>query len=411
MEKARKVLEKAENNLVVLGEKVLAERVLVEKTLEEKDLEVKAVFYGKGKGEEEAKGKGKGKSIICFWCNKEGHPQSKCRAKDEYINWIRSQNGGGGKGGGAYWGKGGEVNFWGQEEVKPEAKPSNENQGGASDLYAMENAAKSQSSFRYLGSFENRNRFSGLEVSGEEEDDEMHICQVIDGNFGVHAKCEDRCCQGGPPGLSVSKKKMPQWKRKGAVKLERKPIEICTLETVKTEMYWQSDKELVDEKAKAQREFKMRETKYQELMNLEDNREEYIEVTVDSGAADNVGNEEHAKICRVIPSEGSKDGVRYVSASGAILDNKGEKHVQIQTSGGHKRTMNMQIADVHRVLLSVSKICDAGNQVVFTRTGGKIINDETGEVDYFTRKDGVYRMKLKVIGDGTTTPGFIRPGQ
>ena len=123
-----------------------------------------------------------------------------------------------------------------------------------------------------------------------------------------------------------------------------------------------------------------------------------------------MANAKHAAACQVVPSSGSLEGVKYVSASGNVIDNEGEKHVQVETNNGKKRTLNLQIADVTRVLLSVSKICDAGNTVTFTHSGGKIVNNKTGEEDHFSRKDGVYRMRLKVIGDGSKTSGFTRPG-
>ena len=136
---------------------------------------------------------------------------------------------------------------------------------------------------------------------------------------------------------------------------------------------------------------------------------EYIEATIDSGASDSVAGRNHATTCHVVPSLGSMEGVKYVSASGDIIENEGEKHVQVETVNGTKRTLNLQVADVHRVLLSVSKICDSGNKVVFTSSGGKIVNESTGEEDHFERRDGVYRMRLKVIGDGSRASGFTRP--
>jgi hypothetical protein len=68
----------------------------------------------------------------------------------------------------------------------------------------------------------------------------------------------------------------------------------------------------------------------------------------------------------------------------------------------------MQITAVNKALLSVSKICDAGHEVVFTQTGGKIVHCETGQIVNFRREDGVYRLKLKVLGEPAT--GFTRPG-
>ena len=149
----------------------------------------------------------------------------------------------------------------------------------------------------------------------------------------------------------------------------------------------------------------------EELLSFENKRgAEFIEATIDSGASDSVANVNHASTCQVVPSSGSMEGVKYISASGNVIDNMGEKHVQVETINGKKRILNLQIADVTRVLLSVSKICDAGNTVTFTQNGGKIVNTSTGEEDHFARQDGVYRMKLRVIGDGSKTQGFTRPG-
>ena len=95
-----------------------------------------------------------------------------------------------------------------------------------------------------------------------------------------------------------------------------------------------------------------------------------------------------------------------------MIENVGEKHILVETRAGHLRNLNLQMAKgVTRVLLSVSKICDAGNEVRFMRNGGYILNLATGEKDYFERKDGVYRLRLKIVGNGSKASGFPRPGR
>ncbi len=56
----------------------------------------------------------------------------------------------------------------------------------------------------------------------------------------------------------------------------------------------------------------------------------------------------------------------------------------------------MQVTDVTRVLASVSKICDSGNQVVFNPAGGFIKNIKTGEKTESGRKGGIYELDVWV---------------
>ena len=160
--------------------------------------------------------------------------------------------------------------------------------------------------------------------------------------------------------------------------------------------------------------------KNREIMNIENEQEnkdilgmegneEFIEVTVDSGAFDSVMNRRLARQCRLRPSEGSRNGVKYVAAAGAVIENEGEKHVRVEIEKGHVCNMIIQITEVSKALLSVGKICDAGYEVVFNTDGGKIIHRESGHVVNFRRIDGVYRLKLKVVGEAAS--GFQRPGK
>ena len=68
----------------------------------------------------------------------------------------------------------------------------------------------------------------------------------------------------------------------------------------------------------------------------------------------------------------------------------------------------MQITAVNKALLSVSKICDAGHDVIFNHDGGKIVHCESGQVTTFRRVDGVYRLRMKILGEPAS--GFTRQG-
>ena len=78
--------------------------------------------------------------------------------------------------------------------------------------------------------------------------------------------------------------------------------------------------------------------------------------------------------------------------------------------------MNFQVADVTRPLLSVGRICDTGEygkQVVFGRSGGVIIDLETGEATPFGRDEiGMYQLEFWMRTNQNSclaSPGF--PGQ
>ena len=58
--------------------------------------------------------------------------------------------------------------------------------------------------------------------------------------------------------------------------------------------------------------------------------------------------------------------------------------------------MNMQITNVNRALMSVAKVCDAGHTVLFTKKGGTIKNEKSGELTHFRRENNVYRLTVKL---------------
>ena len=52
------------------------------------------------------------------------------------------------------------------------------------------------------------------------------------------------------------------------------------------------------------------------------------------------------------------------------------------------------MADVSRPLMSVSKLCDLGNRVIFGANGGVSLNLQFGEVISFMKEDGVYTFEM-----------------
>ena len=132
-------------------------------------------------------------------------------------------------------------------------------------------------------------------------------------------------------------------------------------------------------------------------------REDRMELTIDAGAGENVMPEYMAPNTPVMQSK--EAGVVYTAANGDTMPNRGRKVVKVTTNEGQSKSMNMQITDVNRALMSVAKICDAGHTVMFRDDGGVIRNNKTGEETKFRRENNVYRMTVKL-----NDVGFARQG-
>ena len=104
--------------------------------------------------------------------------------------------------------------------------------------------------------------------------------------------------------------------------------------------------------------------------------------------------EDFAPQVKVRASQGSREGVRYVTAKGQTMSTK-----------GHKCMLNLQVTDVKKPLMSVARICDAGHEVVFQSGGGYIKYTGSGQITKFNRVDNVYRLKVSVA-----QPGFSGQG-
>jgi len=141
---------------------------------------------------------------------------------------------------------------------------------------------------------------------------------------------------------------------------------------------------------------------------------EEIEVCVaaDSGCGDHVMSKEHCPGYLVQPSVASKAGKGFIAAGGNKIANEGEACLNLR-SGQQKMTSTFQIARVTRPLMSVGKICDAGHEVLFTRTHAIVRNLQGREICRFARKGGLYLLnfKLRSPKDAAKPTGFGGQGQ
>ena len=141
-----------------------------------------------------------------------------------------------------------------------------------------------------------------------------------------------------------------------------------------------------------------------------------VESVMDSGAAESVAPPDLAPWVEVQESEGSRRGQTYVSASGDRLPNLGEKRLQVTTEEGNKALATYQVADVTRPLCSISKVCDRGNTVTFTASGG-YISGKNGERTSFRRQNNVYVLDMYLRNPGgaaserMASSGFSRPSR
>ena len=86
--------------------------------------------------------------------------------------------------------------------------------------------------------------------------------------------------------------------------------------------------------------------------------------------------------------------MEYEVADGRGIPNLGERRCLMWTEGASQaRHVNMQVADVHKGLLSLSRCGDMGFESRFGRTMGCLIDEQSGEVIPFRRKWNLYVLR------------------
>ena len=122
-----------------------------------------------------------------------------------------------------------------------------------------------------------------------------------------------------------------------------------------------------------------------------------IELTADSGACDTVIPRTTADTIPIMPSLASLRGMEYEVANGESIPNLGERRCLVWTEGATEaKKMNMQVADVHKGLLSLSRCADMGFEGRFGRRAGALICEKTGEVIPLIRKGNLYVLRVWV---------------
>ena len=131
-----------------------------------------------------------------------------------------------------------------------------------------------------------------------------------------------------------------------------------------------------------------------------------LESTADTGACDTVvpkdGPLSHISI---VPSLQSERGLLYEVANKQTIPNLGERRLELWTeNGAAPRLMAVQVADVHKPLLSLSGCADAGFESRFGQLADCLIDSMTGEIIPLERRGNLYYLKTWVRQAPTDSP-------
>ena len=119
-----------------------------------------------------------------------------------------------------------------------------------------------------------------------------------------------------------------------------------------------------------------------------------VELTADTGACDTVVPKQMCPGIPIVPSMQSQQGMEYEVASGQSIPNLGEKRCEMWTEGASgPRSICMQVADVHKALLSLSRCADMGFESRFGSRFGCLIDTVTGEVTPLQRRGNLYVLR------------------
>ena len=119
-----------------------------------------------------------------------------------------------------------------------------------------------------------------------------------------------------------------------------------------------------------------------------------IELTADTGACDTVIPKAMAPLIPVVPSMQSERGMEYEIANGDSIPNLGEKRCEMWTEGASSsKSIAMQVADVHKALLSLSRCADMGFESRFGSHFGCLYDTATGEVIPLQRRGNLYVLR------------------
>ena len=113
---------------------------------------------------------------------------------------------------------------------------------------------------------------------------------------------------------------------------------------------------------------------------------------------------------RTESTEASRAGEEYEVANGHAILNEGQKPCIMMTPGSQvAQEITFQVADVHKALLSISRVADLGFDCVLGKTGGKLVDTVTGECIPLQTRENLYVLRAWVKQDPNDVALFQRP--
>ena len=98
----------------------------------------------------------------------------------------------------------------------------------------------------------------------------------------------------------------------------------------------------------------------------------------------------------------TKPHVKYEVADGSLIENMGQKTFNAVTDCGVLHKITAQITDVRKALMSVSKIVESGNRVVFEKGNCFIENKNTKQKIPIEERNGSYVLRVWIHRDQTS---------
>jgi len=143
------------------------------------------------------------------------------------------------------------------------------------------------------------------------------------------------------------------------------------------------------------------------INSTEETRE--MTVALDSGAVDHVlATDDLPSSAEICELTGARIGKSFVAANGQPMQTFGECTLECEDATGTS-VASFAVTEVSRPLQSVSRICDQGYEIMFTKTEAKVRDPRTGRfVATYPRRGGLYTRTVKVRAgkrpDGTARP-------
>ena len=100
-------------------------------------------------------------------------------------------------------------------------------------------------------------------------------------------------------------------------------------------------------------------------------------------------------------------GIGYRAANGTHIKNHGERTIEGLTEEGQNLRMKITVADVSKVLASVSRICECGCRVVFDNEGSYIEDKRSGQKTELHKRNGVYVIDVKMKKGKSNSVGVV----